>query len=119
MQRLPQRMAWILLFMGMAVAGINWKAVWLEPRMPVILTVGEMQPYTVMGLNGADTKANLTKSPYLTMTSSDTNTLGIDQKNSVFIGKKTGQVEIRISFSGAMAIVKAFVKEPKNDSAAN
>lgn len=118
MQRLLQRMAWISLFMGMAAAGINWKAVWLEPRTPVILTVGEMQPYTVMGLDGADNRANLTKSPYLTMTSSDRNTLEIDQKNSVFIGKNTGQVEIRISFSEATAIVKAFVKT-KNDGAAN
>jgi hypothetical protein len=119
MQRLLQRMAWISLFMGMAVAGINWKAVWLEPRIPVVLTVGEKQPYTVMGLDGGDYRANLTKSTYLTMTSSDTNTLEIDRKNSVFIGKKTGQVEIRISFSEATAIVKAFVREPKSDSAAN
>src|SRR5260370_24868972 len=50
------------LFTGMAFSGINWKAVWLEPRTPVVLTVGETQPYTVMGLNGADVKAELTKS---------------------------------------------------------
>ena len=62
-----------------------------------------------------DNKANLTKSPYLKIASSDTNILGVDAKNSVLIGKKTGQAEIRISFSEATAIVKAFVKEQKND----
>jgi len=64
-----QRFGLLAVLFGMAVAGINWKAVWLEPRTPVILTVGEKQQYTVMGLNGADVKADLTKSPYLTIRS--------------------------------------------------
>jgi len=102
-----QRLAWIsVVFISVAVAGINWKAVWLEPRMPIILTVGETQPYTVMGLCGPDVKAELTKSPYLTITSSDTGVLEIDRKNAAFIGKKPGQAEIRISFSEATAIVR-------------
>ena len=112
------RLAWILpLFIGVAVAGINWKAVWLEPRMPVILTAGETKPYTVMGLNGADIKADLTKSPYLKIMSSDSGVLEIDQKNAAFVGKKPGHVEIRISFSEATAIVQATVKAPNTDSA--
>jgi hypothetical protein len=37
----------------------------------------------------------------------------------VFVGKKPGKVEIRISFSEATAIVKAFVKNPKTGSAAS
>jgi hypothetical protein len=111
------RLAWILsLFIGVAVAGINWKAVWLEPRMPVILTAGETKPYTVMGLNGADIKTDLTKSPYLKIMSSDSGVLEIDEKNAAF-GKKPGQVEIRISFSEATAIVQATVKAPNTDSA--
>ena len=119
MQMSLQRLAWIpMLLIGVAVAGINWKAVWLEPRMPIILTVGETQPYTVMGLNGMDVKADLTKSPYLTIHSSDSDVLEIDRKNAVFVGKKPGHVEIRIAFSEATAIVQAFVKEPKTDSAA-
>ena len=66
-----QRVAWMLLFSGVAVAGINWKSVWLEPRTPVVLAVGEAKPYTVMGRNGADVKADLTKSPNFKITSSE------------------------------------------------
>jgi hypothetical protein len=102
-----------VLCMGIAVAGINWKAVWLEPYNAVILTVGDTQPYTVMGLNGADVKADLTNSPYLIMKSSDLDIVQIDRKNAVFVGKKPGQAEIRISFSEATAIVHAFVREQK------
>jgi hypothetical protein len=110
------RLAWIsLLFSGVAVAGINWKAVWLEPRMPV-LTAGEAQPYQIMGLAGSDVKADLTKSPYLKIMSSDSGVLEIDQQNAAFVGKKPGQVEIRISFSEATAIVQATVKAPNTDS---
>jgi len=108
-----------MLFICVAVAGINWKAVWLEPKHPVVLEVGETQPYTVMGLNGMDTTVNLTRSPYLKITSSDPDILEVDQKNAVFIGKKPGKVEIRISFSEATALVQAFVREPKAGSAAS
>jgi hypothetical protein len=37
----------------------------------------------------------------------------VDQKNAVFVGRKTGNVEIRITFSEATAIVEAFVQQPK------
>lgn len=107
------------LLIGASFAGINWKAVWLEPRTPVVLTVGEMQPYTIMGLNGADVKADLTKSQYLKITSADPGIVEVDQKNAVLIGKKPGQAEIRISFSEATSVVQAFVKERKTGSAAN
>jgi hypothetical protein len=103
------------LFTGMAFSGINWKAVWLEPRTPVFLTVGETQPYTVMGLNGADVKAELTKSQYLKITSSDPGIVEVNQKNAVLIGKKVGQAEIRISFSEATSFVHAVVKDRKTD----
>jgi len=107
------------LLIGTSFAGINWKTVWLEPRMAVVLMVGETQPYTIMGLNGADVQADLTKSQYLKITSSDPDIVEVDQKNAVLIGKKPGQAEIRISFSEATSIVRAVVKEPKTDPASN
>src|SRR6476469_7808316 len=79
--RMPlQRVVWIslLLFSCLAVAGINWKSVCLEPRTPVVLTVGEAKPYTVIGRDGADVKADLTKSPYLNITSSDAEILEVN-----------------------------------------
>src|SRR5437899_660549 len=89
----------MLLFVSTIVAGINWKAVWLDaPYNPVHLKVGDSCPYIVMGLNGADTKADLTHSPYLTIVSSDPSVLEIDQKDARFVGKAPGKVEIRISF---------------------
>ena len=109
----------ITLFISVAVAGTNWKAVWLEPRSPVVLMVGETQPYTVMGLNGMNTTANLTRSLYLKITSSDPAVLEVDQKNAVFVGKKLGKAEIRISFSEATAIVQVFVRQLRDDLAAS
>ena len=106
----------VVLFIAVAVAGINWKSVWLEPRTPVVLTVGEMQPYIIVGLNGADVKADLTKSPYLRITTSDAGVLDIDREKGVFIGKKPGHVDIQISFSEAWEMVPAFVREPRTDS---
>jgi hypothetical protein len=112
-----QRLACIpLLFIGVAAAGINWKSVWVEPRTPVVLTAGETKPYTVMGLSGADTKADLTKSPHVNITSSDPSVLGIDLDNAMFIGKKPGHVEIRIVFSEATETVPAFVRQPKSET---
>src|SRR5439155_59498 len=49
----------MLSFMSTVVAGINWKAVWLDaPYNPVHLKVGESLPYIVTGLNGMDTRAD-------------------------------------------------------------
>jgi hypothetical protein len=81
----PETSGWIA---GVAVAGIYWISVWLEPQTPAILTVCETQPYTVVGLNGIDLKPDLTESPYLKITSSDVGALKIDRKNAAFIGKK-------------------------------
>jgi hypothetical protein len=113
--RLPILGTMVVLFIAVAVAGINWKSVWLEPRTPVVLTVGETQPYIIMGLNGADVKADLTKSQYLKISSPNPDVLEIDQKNAVFIGKKPGHSVIRFSFSEASNGVQATVKE-KGDS---
>jgi len=109
-----------LLSSGLSVAGINWKSVWLEPRIPVVLiTVGETKPFTVMGLNGADVKADLTKSQYLKITSSDTSILEIDPANGAFIGRKPGHVDIRISFSEASEMIPAFVRPATTAAAQN
>ena len=114
-----QRVALIsLLFSGVAVAGINWKSVWLEPRTSVVVTVGEAKPYTVIGRNGADVKADLTKSPYLTITSSDTEVLEVNPQTGAFVGKKPGHVDIRIAFSDATEMVPAFVRPSKAKTAA-
>jgi hypothetical protein len=97
-------------FIGLVFGGINWKVVWLEPKAPLTLTVGESQPYTVMGLDGSDTKANLTKSRYLKISSSDTNVLEVDQEKAVLIGKKPGRTVIRISFGQTSNVKLAVVK---------
>ena len=95
---------------GAISAGINWKAVWLDaPYNPVHLKVGESCPYTVMGLNGMDAKADLTRSPYLTIVSSDPSVLEIDRQETRFVGKAPGKLEIRISFSEATSIVQGAV----------
>jgi hypothetical protein len=100
----------MLSFVSAVPAGINWKAVWLDaPYNPVHLKVGEARPYIVMGLNGMDTKADLTHSQYLTVVSSDPTILEVDKENARFIGKAPGHVEIRISFSQATSIVQANV----------
>ena len=101
-----------------AAAGINWKSVWLEPRIPVVVTAGETKPYTVMGLNGADITADLTKSPYLKISSTDPDVLAIDPVKGLFIGKKAGHADVRIQFSEVSALVSAFVQEPAASAAA-
>jgi len=62
-----------------------------------------------MGLNGMNTTADLTRSQWLTIVSSDPTILEIDKEKAQFIGKAPGHVEIRISFSEATSIVKATV----------
>jgi hypothetical protein len=102
-----------VVIVGIVFAGINWKAVWVEPKMPILLTVGQTKPYTIMGLNGGDVKADLTASPYLSISSSDPDIVQVDRNNAAFIGEKTGHAQIRISFGGATSIVQAFVREQK------
>jgi hypothetical protein len=92
----------MLSFMSIISAGINWKAVWLEaPYNPVHLIIGESRPYIVMGVDGRDTKADLTHSKYLAVVSSDPTILEVDKVNAQFIGMAPGRVKIRISFSDA------------------
>lgn len=96
------------------VGGINWNAVWLAPqRDSIVLTVAESQSYTVMGLSGAGTKADLTSSKELKITSSDPSVLEIDRDHGLFVAKKPGHVDIDIAFSEARERVPAFVRPPK------
>jgi hypothetical protein len=63
------------------VAGINWKAVWLEkPGSKVFLEPGTTQTYLVMALHGGDGKADVTESPHLEMTPLDPNIVQIDRR---------------------------------------
>jgi len=102
-----------LLFLGVAGAGINWKSVWLEPRTAVVLAPGETKPFTAMGRNGEDAKADLTRSPDLSITSSDPAVLEVDRVNARFTGKRPGHANIRLSFNDAAETVPAFVRPPK------
>ncbi len=107
-----------VLFLGVAITGINWTAVWLEPRTSLLtLTVGELRPYTVMGLSGANTKADLTKSPHLKITSSDTKVVEIDRDRRMFIPKTPGRAEVSIAFSEAKETVQVIVKAQNAGSA--
>jgi hypothetical protein len=85
----------MLFFVSVTFAGINWKAVWLEaPYNPVHIKTGESRSYTVMGLNGMNTTADLTHSQWLTIVSSDPTILEIDKEKAQFVGKAPGHVEI-------------------------
>ena len=111
------RLAWIsVLFSGCSIAGITWTSIWLEPRKPVVLTVGESKPYTVMGRNFDGLKADLTKSPYLEITSSDPGIVEVDPASGAFVGKKAGHAEITISFGDLTEMIAAFVRPAITDT---
>lgn len=97
-----------------AIAGINWKAVWIEPYNPVLLMPGGVQTYKIMGLNGADVKAELTLSPYLKIVSLDPDIVQVDQMNAHLIGKHTGETELKISFSEATSLIKVYVRNQQS-----
>jgi hypothetical protein len=98
------------------MAGINWTAVWLEPRTPLLtLTVGEWKAYTVMGMNGDNVKADLTRARDLKITSSDTKVLDVDKNLAMFNAKAPGKAEVSIAFSGVRETVQVLVKEPSID----
>lgn len=114
--RIVGRLASIaVVFFGTATAGINWIGVWLEPRTSLLtLTVGEFKAYTVIGLTGTSVKANLTRSPHLKITSSDTNVLDVDKEIAMFVAKAPGKAEVSIAFSEASATVKVMVQKSEH-----
>jgi len=70
-----------------------------------------------MGLDGADVKADLTKSPYLKITSSDAGILEIDPETGPLL-EETRPRRYSDSFSEATAMVPAFVRPSKTEPAA-
>jgi hypothetical protein len=97
-----------------SLAGINWKAVWMDnPTAPVLLEPGASCTYRIMGLNGADVKADHTGSPWLKLKSLDPNVVEVDQGNNRLIGQSPGTTEVEISFSEAKSLVTVFVR-PKH-----
>jgi hypothetical protein len=93
-------------------AGINWRAVWLEPN-PILLHPGSSRTYVVKGIHGgSEDHVDLTHSQYLSVTSSDESVVAVDTGSARLIGKSVGQVEIRVSFSECTSITRAFVKVP-------
>jgi hypothetical protein len=104
----------IALFASGAAGGINWKAVWLEKiGNPILLETGASRTYVAMGLNGADVKADLTRSPYLKVAPLNPDVVEVDASNARIVGKSVGETELRVSFSEATSIVKVFVRSPQ------
>ena len=91
-------------------AGTNWTKLWLEPN-PVKLRAGETLAYKVMGIHGPSLKTELTRSPYLTMASSDRSIFQIDRGEAVLKGEAPGHAELRLSFSELKSVVQVDVQE--------
>src|SRR5580704_4761530 len=101
--------ALIMLALSMP-AGINWRAVWLEPNPIVLAGPGSSRTYVVKGIHGgSEDHVDLTHSQYLSVTSSDESVVAVDTGSARLIGKSVGQVEIRVSFSECTSITRAFV----------
>jgi hypothetical protein len=97
-------------------AGINWKTVWLEPTPIILQSPGSFVPYVVKGIDGSDTKADLTHSPHLKISSSDENIVFVNRESARLIAKAPGQVEIRVSFSECTSLITATVLDPSRHS---
>lgn len=94
-----------------SLAGINWKAVWMDdPTTPILLEPGASCTYRIMGLNGGDVKAEVTGIPGLKLESRDPNVVEVDQGNNRLVGKSPGQTEVQISFSEAKSLITVFVR---------
>jgi hypothetical protein len=98
------RAAFVLgIFSLTANAGINCKALWMEPNATSIRS-SESIPYIVMELTGVDFRGEVTHHKDLKVVSSDESIVAVDQKAARLIGKAPGRVEIRIYFSECIAI---------------
>ena len=99
-------------------AGINWRAVWLEPNPILLVPPGSSKPYVVKGLHGgSEDHVDLTHNPHLTVMSSDESIVEVDRESARLIGKKVGMAEIRVSFSECTSINRAFVKTAVSNDA--
>jgi hypothetical protein len=92
-------------------AGINWRAVWLEPNPIVLQSPGSSVLYDVKGIHGGnDNHVDLTHNQYLKVTSSDESIVAVDPGSARLIAKSVGRVEIRVSFSECTSINSAVVR---------
>ena len=85
-------------FGSVAWAGINWKAVWMEPNVIVLYEPGQTSSFKVFGTHGADGRAELTGNPHLRIESGDPRIAEVDRDNGQIVAKSVGQVELRVSF---------------------
>jgi hypothetical protein len=100
--------AGFVLFTAAMPAGINCKAVWLQPN-PIVLRPAESVSYTVNELDGLNWQGQVTGNPGLKITSSDENIVAVDKRSARLIGKSVGRVEIRVSFGECTSINVATV----------
>ena len=112
-----QRFACIPLFLiGAATAGVDWTAVWFEPRTPIVLAPGEKKPHVAMGRQPGNPSVELTRSPGLNVTSSNPSVLEIDRQNNVvLVARAPGHTHVKLAFSEATEMIPVFVRQPKND----
>jgi len=90
-------------------AGINWRAVWLEPN-PILIHSGSSAVYVVKGIHGgSEDHVDLTLNPYLSVTSSDESIVAVDPGSARLIGKSVGRAEIRVSFGECTSINRVIV----------
>jgi hypothetical protein len=101
--------ALIMLALSMP-AGINWRAVWLEPNPIVLAGPGSSRTYVVKGIHGgSEDHVDLTHNPYLSVTSSDESIVAVDPGSARLIAKNPGRAEIRVSFSECTSINRVVV----------
>jgi hypothetical protein len=81
----------------------------MEPN-PISLKSGSSKPYAVFGIDGSDSKAELTNNPRLRITSTDERIVAVDRVSGRLIGKAPGIVEIRVSFSECTSLLAATVR---------
>jgi hypothetical protein len=94
-------------------AGINWKAVWMEPGPIFLDGAGATVRYRVFGLNGEDARAELTAHPRLIMRSLNREVVEIDRENATLAARSLGKAEIRVSFSSATSLIQVYVRKPE------
>ena len=96
-------------FGSVAWAGINWKAVWMEPNVIVLCEPGQTRSFKVFGIHGADFRAELTGNTRLRIESADPRIAEVDRDNGRIVAKSVGQVELRVSFGKATSLVQVLV----------
>jgi hypothetical protein len=113
MQFWIRAVAVLVLLVGSAPAGINWRSVWLEPNPLDFPAPAASIAYVVYGIDGMDeAHLDLTRIPSLKVTSSDESIVVVDQTSARLIAKAAGRAEIRVSFSECPSINKATVRSP-------